>query len=349
MDRRAVDYWLPVDQYIGGVEHAILHLLYSRFFIRAIRRSGHVGIDEPFTGLFTQGMVCHETYQDEAGEWLYPDEVERRADGQVVQRENSRPVRVGPSVKMSKSERNTIDPTAIIDKYGADTARWFILSDTPPERDIDWTEAGVEGAWRFTQRLWRLVTERLAQLPGISTQPPVDLSPKAFELRRTVHKTIVGVAEDIERFHLNRSVARLYELTNAITDFVGSEGSDGAQQRLTSGDAWALREALETLVQLVGPMMPHLAEELWHQLGHRQLLAETPWPAADMTLVVDHSVTIALQVNGKLRATIELPRDTAAHEAEAAALAEPAVQRALAGKAVRKVIVVPNRIVNVVV
>jgi leucyl-tRNA synthetase len=349
MDRRAVDYWLPVDQYIGGIEHAILHLLYSRFFMRAIRQSGHVGIDEPFTGLFTQGMVCHETYQSEKGEWLYPDEVERRDDGQVVQRKSGRPVRVGPSVKMSKSEKNTIDPTAIIDKYGADTARWFILSDTPPERDIDWTEAGVEGAWRFTQRLWRLVTERLAQLPAISAKPPADLSPKAFEMRRTVHKTIVGVAEDIERFHLNRSVARLYELANAITDFVGSESGDDAQQRLANGDAWTLREALETLVQLVGPMMPHLAEELWHQLGHRQLLAETPWPAADMTLVVDHSVTIALQVNGKLRATIELPRDTAAPEAEAAALAEPAMQRALAGKAVRKVIVVPNRIVNVVV
>jgi leucyl-tRNA synthetase len=349
MDRRAVDYWLPVDQYIGGIEHAILHLLYSRFFMRAIRQSGHVGIDEPFTGLFTQGMVCHETYQSEKGEWLYPDEVERRDDGQVVQRKSGHPVRVGPSVKMSKSEKNTIDPTAIIDKYGADTARWFILSDTPPERDIDWTEAGVEGAWRFTQRLWRLVTERLDQLPAISAKPPADLSPKAFEIRRTVHKTIVGVAEDIERFHLNRSVARLYELANAITDFVGSESGDDAQQRLANGDAWTLREALETLVQLVGPMMPHLAEELWHQLGHRQLLAETPWPAADMTLVVDHSVTIALQVNGKLRATIELPRDTAAPEAEAAALAEPAMQRALAGKAVRKVIVVPNRIVNVVV
>jgi leucyl-tRNA synthetase len=348
MDRHAVDYWLPVDQYIGGIEHAILHLLYSRFFMRAIRQSGHVGIDEPFTGLFTQGMVCHETYQGEKGEWLYPDEVERRADGQVVQRKNGHPVRVGPSVKMSKSEKNTIDPTAIIDKYGADTARWFILSNTPPERDIDWTEAGVEGAWRFTQRLWRLVTERLGQLPAISAKPPADLSPKAFELRRTVHKTTIGVAEDIERFHLNLSVARLYELTNAISDFVGPEGGDGAQQQLTDGDAWVLREALEILVQLAGPMMPHLAEELWHQLGHRRLLAETPWPAADMTLVVDHSVTIALQVNGKLRATIELPRDAETAAAEAAALADPAVQRALAGKAVRKVIVVPNRIVNVV-
>ena len=335
MDRAAVDYWLPVDQYIGGIEHAILHLLYSRFFTRALKACGHVGLTEPFAGLFTQGMICHETYQDAAGEWLFPEEVVRQADGRVVTLSGQRPVTAGRVEKMSK---NVVGLDAIRDQYGIDTARWFMLSDSPPERDMEWTAAGIEGAWRFAQRLWRLVTEAAPDLPAAGGVPD-DLGEAARGRRRAVHKTIRDVTDDIERFHFNKAVARLYELTNEIGGFAPQ----------SAGDRAALREALETLVALVGPMMPHLAEELWLALGHTRLLADTPWPGFDAALARDDTVTIAVQVSGKLRATLVLGRDLEQRALEAAALANDNVQRAIAGRPVRKVIVVPNRIVNVVV
>jgi leucyl-tRNA synthetase len=339
MDRAAVDYWLPVDQYVGGIEHAVLHLLYSRFFTRALKRCGYLELDEPFAGLFTQGMVCHETYQGPDGGWLAPDQVRREAGGKVVTLDGQ-PVSLGRSEKMSKSKRNTVDPEEIIETYGADTARWFMLSDSPPDRDLDWTEAGVEGAYRFVQRLWRQVTETLDHLPAASGNgAPPELGDAAAELRRKSHKTIAAVTEDVEQFRFNRAVARLYELSNSLADF----------EVRGAGDGWALREALETLVRLIGPMMPHLAEEMWARLGHGGLLADEPWPAADAALVVDDTVTVAVQVNGKLRATISLPRDAAEDAARDQALAEPAVQRAMGDKAARKVIVVKNRVVNVVV
>jgi leucyl-tRNA synthetase len=338
LDRAAVDHWMPVDQYVGGVEHAILHLLYARFFTRALNRFGYTASKEPFAGLFTQGMICHETYRDSGGKWLYPDEVDKRPDGTFIHRETGQPVALGRSEKMSKSKCNTVDPEAIIATYGADTARWFMLSDSPPERDMEWTAEGVEGAWRFTQRLWRLVSEAVDALPPPSTPMPKDLGAEATDLRRAAHKAVDGVTRDIEAFRFNRAVAQVYELANTITAF----------QRNSAGDAWALREALEVLAHLVAPMMPHLAEELWQRLGHKAMLAEKAWPQADAALVIDDVVTMAVQVNGKLRATIELPRDCENGEAEARALAEAAVQRALDGKSPRKVIVVKNRIVNVV-
>ena len=341
----AADYWMPVDQYVGGVEHAILHLLYSRFFTRALKKIGLVGLDEPFAGLFTQGMVCHETYRNGVGDWLLPEEIKQTADGNWAWIEDGSPVVVGRSEKMSKSKKNVIDPNPIIATYGADTARWFMLSDSPPDRDLEWTTAGVEGAAKFTQRLWRLITERLSTLPAAGAPMPASIDARCEPLRRATHKTIAGVTDDIEKFHFNKGVARLYEFVNAITEFVGTDGP----QQATPGCAWALREAFEALTRLIGPMMPHLAEELWRRLGHDQVLVETPWPVADGRLTIDDSVTIAIQVNGKLRATIELPRDAAQSVAESAALAEDAVQRALAGKLPRKVIIVPNRIVNVVV
>jgi leucyl-tRNA synthetase len=347
VDPAAAGYWMPVDQYIGGVEHAILHLLYSRFFTRAMKKVGLLDLDEPFAGLFTQGMVCHETYRDAAENWLLPEEVKKTADGRLVSVADGRPVEVGRSEKMSKSRKNVVDPNHIIDSYGADTARWFMLSDSPPDRDLEWTTAGVEGAWRFSQRLWRLITERVSTLPPKSAQMPATNDPRAEALRRVTHKTIVGVSEDIEKFHFNKAVARIYEFVNTITESLGAAGNGASPP--SAAFAWALREAFEALTRLAGPMMPHLAEELWQQLGHDRLLAETPWPEADRTLTVDSTVTVAVQVNGKLRATIELPRDAAQAAAEAAALADDAVQRALDGKPPRKVIVVPNRIVNVVV
>jgi leucyl-tRNA synthetase len=338
-DREEHDYWMPVDQYIGGIEHAILHLLYSRFWTRAMREVQMTSLDEPFDGLFTQGMVCHETYRATDGTWLLPEEVERTAGGNVVRLSDKTPVEVGRSEKMSKSKKNVVDPDQIIHDYGADTARWFMLSDSPPERDLEWTEAGVTGAWRFQQRLFRIASEAMAELPAAGTPKPTAFTEAATNLRRAAHKTIAGVSADIEAFHFNKAVARLYELASAI---------DGLKPK-DAADKWAKREALEIFVRLTGPMTPHLAEELWQTLGHKSLLADSPWPLAEDALLVDDTVTVAVQLNGKLRATLQLPKDVAKDEAEKAALALPELARGLDGKTPKRVIVVPNRIVNVVV
>ncbi|MGE0725593.1 MAG: leucine--tRNA ligase, partial [Alphaproteobacteria bacterium] len=338
-DRGAVDYWMPVDQYIGGVEHAVLHLLYSRFFLRALSECGYLDMAEPFAGLFTQGMVCHETYQAPDGAWLFPEDVRRAEDGAVVTVEGARPVTVGRSEKMSKSRKNVVGLEAIVDSYGADTARLFLLSDSPPERDLEWTDAGVEGVWRFINRLWRLVTESPVPLPPRGALPPASLGPEAEATHRQVHKTIHAVTEDIEGFRFNKAVARIRELVN------GLEALDPA----APGAAWVLRRGAAAAVQLLGPMTPHLADELWRQLGHDGILIDEPWPAADPALLVDDTVTLAVQVNGKLRGTVDLPRDAAQAVVEQAALALPAVHRLAEGRPPRKVIVVPNRIVNVVV
>ncbi len=337
-ERAAVDYWLPVDQYIGGIEHAVLHLLYSRFFVRALTACGYLDLKEPFAGLLTQGMVCHETYRAPGGEWLVPEEVRRLPDGKVVRIADGSEIQVGRSEKMSKSRKNVVDPDAIIREYGADTARLFMLSDSPPERDLEWTEAGVEGAWRYLNRLFRLVADPPVELPDRDAPRPRDMSPAALDAERAVHKTIAGVTADLERFRLNRAVARVRELTNAVADLGGD-----------TGEPWVLRLACESIAKLIGPMVPHLAEEMWCRLGHQTLLADTAWPEADAALVVDETVTMAVQVNGKLRGTLELPRDLDRDEAEAEAIRVPGVGRAIAGKVVRKVIVVPNRVINVVV
>jgi len=341
-DRKAVDYWLPVDQYIGGVEHAVLHLLYARFFTRALHRCGYLGLDEPFAGLFTQGMVCHETYRTEVGEWVTPADIAKADDGTLRQAKTGATLTVGRSEKMSKSKKNVVDPEDIIGTYGADTARWFMLSDSPPERDLEWTEAGVSGAWRFVNRLWRLVDPTAAAPKGTAKPAAADSDPAVVQLRQQVHKTIAGVTADLEAFHFNKAVARIYELVNALADFDTDDESN-------AGARWARREAFEVLVRLVGPMMPHLAEALWQRLGFDGLLADAPWPEAEKALLVEDTVTIAVQVMGKLRATIELPRDAAQADAEKVALAEPAVAAALAGKTVRRIVFVPNRIVNVVI
>ncbi|MDR3527009.1 MAG: leucine--tRNA ligase [Rhizomicrobium sp.] len=328
VNQEAVDYWLPVDQYIGGIEHAILHLLYSRFFLRAMKKAGYVKIDEPFAGLFTQGMVCHETYKDAAGLWLAPEQIDKR-DGGVFVKGSDEKVTVGPSEKMSKSKKNVVAPEAIIDIFGADTIRWFMLSDTPPERDIEWTEEGADACWKFVQRIWRLVSEAEG-LPPVGT--PVTGN---SDLRRAVHKAIAAVTEDLAGLRFNRAVAQIYTLTNAIS---AAGAAPGAERR----------EALEALVQLIGPMMPHLAESCWDALGHAPFVAAAPWPKAEAELLAIHTVTIAVQVNGKLRGTLEIAPDTDKAEVEAAALALESVTRALDGKAPKKVIVVPNRIVNIV-
>jgi len=349
-DVDATDYWLPVDQYIGGVEHAILHLLYSRFFSRAMTATGHLHLDEPFAGLFTQGMVCHETYRDDAGangSWIEPVQVVKK-DGKAFHIETDQELIVGATEKMSKSKKNTIDPSDIIDQYGADTARWFVLSDSPAERDVEWTEAGIEGAWKFTQRLWRTISENVDRLPVRGSAEPQEVGSAAGDLRRSVHKAISAVTGSIDRFHFNRAIAKIYELTNEIGAFA-SEATTPPSAHMTEDDGFALREAFEALTLMISPMMPHLAEEAWGLLGHDTMVVDTPWPEADPALVKDDTITIAVQVNGKRRGEIDIAPGADAKKVEAAALALDTVIKSIGDKPLRKVIVVPDRIVNIVV
>jgi leucyl-tRNA synthetase len=339
VDPDAARYWLPVDQYVGGVEHAILHLLYSRFFTRAMKQTGHLNITEPFTGLFTQGMVGHECYRSADGEWLYPEEVQKNSDGTAQHVKTGAPVTVLPSEKMSKSKKNVVDPDKIFNSYGADTARLFMLSDSPPERDLEWTDAGVDGAWRYLGRLWRLT--QTEGLPPVGTALPAMLSAAAQKMRQMIHRTIADVSVSLDRFHFNGAVAKVRELSNALEEYAPTAKS--------ADELAVLREGLEALTLMIGPMIPHIAEEMWQELGHKDLLGDAAWPQAEAALLVETTATLAVQVNGKLRATITLPRDAAAKEAEAAALANDNVRKAMDGKPPKKIVVVPNKIVNVVV
>jgi leucyl-tRNA synthetase len=319
-DRAEAEKWLPVAQYIGGVEHAILHLLYARFWTRALEHLGELGVSEPFKGLFTQGMVTHETYRAGDGSWLSPDEVRKEGDD-WVHIESGQPVTTGRVEKMSKSKRNTVDPEPILAKYGADAVRWFMLSDSPPERDLEWSEAGIEGASRFVQRVWRLASDSTVE------------SGEDDALKRKLHRTIAAVGEAIDALQFNKAVAQLYELVSAIEKAKPSA---------------ARRDAVRTLILLVAPMAPHLAEEAWALIGEQGMIADAAWPKFDPALLVDEQVTLAVQVNGKLRDTLNAPRGLDRAAAEALALASDKVQRQLAGAAPRKVIVVPDRLVNIV-
>ncbi|MGX7927430.1 leucine--tRNA ligase [Tsuneonella sp. HG094] len=323
-DRDEVAKWLPVEQYIGGIEHAILHLLYARFWTRALKHIGLIDFAEPFASLFTQGMVTHETYSrrdTDRDVWFGPDEVARSGNGATLLADGA-PVTIGKVVKMSKSKKNVVDPDTIIDRFGADAVRWFMLSDSPPERDLPWSEAGIEGCSRFVQRLWRLFGEHDAAVSGADAA-----------IDRKLHQTIDAVGRDIEALAFNKAVARIYELTSAV-----EKAAHSASRSL----------AIRTLVQLVAPMMPHLAEEAWSQLGQPGLVAQSDWPAVDPALLVEDEVTIAVQVKGKLRDTLTVAKGLPQAELEALALASDKVQRSLEGAAVRKVIVVPDRLVNIV-
>jgi leucyl-tRNA synthetase len=319
-DKAVAEQWLPVGQYIGGVEHAILHLLYARFFTRALQHIGKLDVAEPFSGLFTQGMVTHETYKAQDGRWLSPEEIRKDSAG-VVEIASGDVAEVGRIEKMSKSKKNTVDPEPIVDQYGADAVRWFMLSDSPPERDLEWSENGIEGAWRFVQRLWRLF-DGLEEVQGDDK-----------DLDRKLHRTIAGVATDIEALTFNKAVARLYELVNAVEKAAPSRSRSNA---------------IRTMVRIVAPMVPHIAEEAWAALGQEGLVADAAWPEVDPALLVDDEVTIAVQVNGKLRDTLVMPKGTPKEEVEAAALAADKIVRMLEGKPPRKVIVVPDRLVNIV-
>ena len=339
-----VDHWLPVDQYIGGIEHAILHLLYSRFFTRAMHKTGHAGIDEPFAGLFTQGMVVHETYRDVDGQWISPAEIAIVSDGNQRQASRLRdktPVSIGAIEKMSKSKRNTVDPDDIIGTFGADTARWFMLSDSPPERDVIWTEEGVQGAARFVQRLWRVVCD-IATLEDGHTATHAEQS--ALSIRKAAHRALARTEDDVERLRFNRCVAHVYELSNALQSAMAECEGPASQDLVT-----ALREAGLILIQIVAPMMPHLAEECWSVLGGQGLVAEAAWPVADRGLIIENEFTYPVQINGKKRADLTIARDADQKTVEMAVLALDAVQKALDNQVPKKIIVVPQRIVNVVV
>ncbi len=337
-NREEIARWLPVGQYIGGVEHAILHLLYARFWTRALARIGRIDVQEPFANLFTQGMVTHETYglretstrttADKGIEvtesnwiWLTPEEVIRTSTG-ATHRDTGVPVEVGRVIKMSKSKKNVVDPDAIIDQFGADAVRWFMLSDSPPERDLEWSVAGIEGCWRFVQRMWR-----------IATAPRGMAGARDMTLDRLAAKTVAGVTADIDALAFNKAVAKLYTLANALEKAEAGPSRD---------------DAVRAAVLLIAPMMPHLAEEIWAHWGEAGLIADAAWPVADPALLVEDEVTIALQVMGKLKDTVTVAKGLDKEALEAIALANEKVQRTLDGASPKRVIVVPDRLVNIV-
>ncbi|TNM60582.1 leucine--tRNA ligase [Aliirhizobium smilacinae] len=348
-DPAVANHWLPVDQYIGGIEHAILHLLYSRFFTRAMRETGHVSVKEPFKGLFTQGMVVHETYRlgesGQNGEWVAPADISiEEIDGKrtATLLRSGEEVTIGSIEKMSKSKKNVVDPDDIIASYGADTARFFVLSDSPPDRDVIWSEAGVDGAHRFTQRLWRLISEAAENLKPVSPTPATE--GEGLAISQLAHKTLQAVQGDLDKLSFNKAVARIYELVNALaaplTDVAAGKG-DAAYRA-------AVRNAAEILIQIVAPMTPHLAEECWTVLGNGEMVSKTAWPKYDEALVVENDVTLPVQINGKKRGELTIARDADQSAVEAAVLALDAVKAALDGRTPKKIIVVPQRIVNIV-
>jgi leucyl-tRNA synthetase len=343
--RAVVDRLMPVDWYIGGVEHAILHLLYARFFTRAMKATGHIAFDEPFAGQYTQGMVVHETYKKADGGWAAPAEVrvEIGADGRrAFLIATGEEVMIGSIEKMSKSKKNTVDPDDIIATYGADVARWFMLSDSPPDRDVIWSDERVQGAARFVQRLWRLVNEAVEIIGTAPAARPPSFGADALALRKAAHGALEKVSTGIERLHFNVCLAHIREFTSALAEILTKDGQPSADL------AYAIREAATILVQLIAPMMPHLAEQCWQVLGQSGLISEADWPQIERDLLVADSVSLVVQVNGKKRGEVTLPKAAQNAEIETAVLALDAVKAALGDKPVRKVIIVPMRIVNVV-
>ena len=346
-NRNVVDHWLPVDQYIGGIEHAILHLLYARFFTRAMKICGHVGLDEPFRGLFTQGMVVHETYRDDGGNWISPaeiriDDVDGKRTASLL--EGGANIKIGSIEKMSKSKRNIVDPEEIIESYGADTARWFVLSDSPPERDVIWSEAGVEGSHRFVQRIWRLVSNT-AELEADRTSAQLEqLHEQSLELLKTTHKALANVDTMLSELRFNSAIAQIHSLINVL-----EQRSRKTTDKTSDPEKANLLTCIEMAIQMFAPMMPHLAEECWRMLGNNEMVTVTSWPEADAGLIIETNITLPVQINGKKRGEIIINADADADTVSKAVITLDFVQSALSGKTPKKLIVVPKRIVNVVV
>jgi len=313
-----------------------------------MKATGHIGMDEPFKGMFTQGMVVHETYRKADGTFASPAEIKLEIDGEkrrATLLTTGEPVEIGSIEKMSKSKRNTVDPDDIIATYGADTARWFMLSDSPPDRDVIWSEERVQGASRFVQRLWRLASEAAVIAKAAPAERPASFGAEALAVRKAAHGALDKVSTGVEKLHFNVCLAHIREFANSFADALARAGSTTQPAPDLS---WAIREAAVILVQLFAPMMPHLAEECWHALGQPGLVSEASWPKVETDLLVEDTMTLPVQVNGKKRGEVVVPRQAGNPEIEAAALALDAVIQALGGKPVRKVIVVPQRIVNVV-
>jgi leucyl-tRNA synthetase len=339
-DAVSAQHWLPVDQYIGGIEHAILHLLYARFFTRALRDCGYLAIDEPFKRLLAQGMICHETYRTASGEWVAPQEVEFRENNILVRGRDGVPLIRGRSEKMSKSKKNVIDPDTIVRDFGADTARLFMISDSPPDRDLEWTDAGIQGIWKYLNRIWNLIQTLEPCIVGCSLSVEIlTLNEADIVLRRKTHQTIAAASKDLDVFHLNRYVARLREFTNFLDDISQPEDYQPA----------VLREAIESLLILLHPTCPHLTEELWQKLGHDSFLTLHSWPVADATLIQAESITLAIQINGKLRSTLDVATDLSQDEIQEKTLRLEIVRKALEEKQLKKIIIVPNKVVNLVI
>jgi leucyl-tRNA synthetase len=341
LDKKRVDYWMPVDQYIGGIEHAILHLLYSRFFTRVLKEMGWLSVEEPFTNLLTQGMVCKEVLECPRDGYLFPDEAER--EGEAFRcRKCGIPITVGRLEKMSKSKRNVVDPEYLIEKYGADTARIFCLFAAPPEKDLDWSDQGVDGSFRFLNRVWRLFFEHYAKLQKVTPLGPITkLNDDAKLLHQKTHKTIKKVTEDIERFHFNTAISAIMELVNEIYASEVKDRDDEISKKL-------IKEAIETTVILLSPFVPHFAEELWEALGNKESVIQRAWPGYDPEAVLEDEVLIVVQVNGKLRDRITVPASYGEEEIKGWALKSERIQKLVEGKTIKRVILVPQKLVNIV-
>lgn len=335
-DKELANKLMPVDQYIGGVEHAVLHLLYARFFTKALKKCGYLDISEPFKNLLTQGMVCHQGFKSKDGKWLFPSEVIKTSDGKFIHEKTGEEVIAGRSEKMSKSKKNVVEPAPIIASYGADTARLFMLSDTPAARDLDWSESGIDGAWKYVNRLWKLV---MANLDLIAKVEDENSLPENHKIVRLTHKTIAAVKDEYEKMGFNRAIAKIREFSNAIEKF----------EVKSSEDAKIMAFALNNLVILFAPIMPHLAEELWQRLGNKGLVVEAEFPKFNHKLIADDVANVALQVCGKLRAVVEVALDLSKEDLEKTALENDNVKKFVEGKEIKKIITVPNKLVNIVV
>jgi leucyl-tRNA synthetase len=341
LDKKRVDYWMPVDQYIGGIEHAILHLLYSRFFTRVLKEMGWVSVDEPFTNLLTQGMVCKEVYECPKDGYLFPDEVEEGGEG-ILCRKCGNQISIGRLEKMSKSKKNVVDPEYLIEKYGADTARMFCLFASPPEKDLDWSDQGVEGSARFLNRVWRLFYEQHRHLQNVKPLPFGSvLEGDQKSLRQKTHKTVKKVTEDIERFHFNTAISAIMELVNEIYVSEIKDRTDEMSRRV-------VREAIEAVVVLLSPFVPHFAEELWEALGNRESIVKTQWPDYDPEAVLEDEILIVIQVNGRLRDRMTIPASYGEEEVKTWALKSERIRKLVEGKEIKRVILIPRKLVNIV-
>jgi leucyl-tRNA synthetase len=333
-DDKEMKYWMPVDQYVGGVEHAILHLLYARFFTKAINNKN---LDEPFDSLFTQGMVCHHTYKNSSGNWVFPDDVKKDSDG-LLQISSGEKVIEGPIESMSKSKKNVIDPETIIKSYGADAARWFVLSDSPPEKDINWSESGIHGSWKICQKIWALVADNKKYL-SLNVSDGMDLSDNANSLMYLIHHNLDAVTKSIEKFQMNVAIAKIYEIVNGLSKY-----------RITSeNDEYALGSALKILIRIVEPMIPHLAEELWSLENSCGSIINEPWPRVNQLYLEKNEITVVIQINGKRRAEINIAKDSSEEDVLDKIKNIQNINDALAGKNISKSIYVPNKILNIVV